>query len=1294
VTDGRPTPAGERAAEPVRRRRDPARVAAMGGGLLVLSLVAVLRDSWGRYVGDNRFEQYWAPARRIARSFTTWDGSRGLGRVREDFWPGATAPVAALRALGLPPWLAEHLWHGLLVAAAGFGVVVLLRAVRPRVGWEHLFAGLLYAFGPYSATFLIPSNLFLGYVLAPWLVLCTWQGLHACGAAAGGDGIAGRARWGWAAGFALLVFAGGNTDPPGVLFVGIPVLLTGAFLVGVERVVRPRRALGWAAGTAGLCVAVSAAALAKVWIASDTLAQRLGDTESPQIANLASSWSESWRGLGFWLTYFREDGALSRPQGEVYFSSWWVVLVTFVPPVLALAVVWLDRWRPRLLFAAMSLAALVVMVGAFPVDDPFPFGDAVLDAYERFTLVSAFRGAYKAGAGLTLGVAVLFGVGVAAAARRGGNRARILGVLPVVAALLVVGVGAAPFVSGEVYDPNRQMEDVPPYWTDAMAAIDELPGDGRVLVLPSSTRTRYRWGWTGDDIFDALLVRPHAIDTAVPLSAPEAADLLAAISTRITDDTYTEGSLPAVARRLGIQYVVLRNDLDWRAMDRPRPADLQELRTDPGLRLVQTFGTNGQFTIAADDDSEQADQERQLPPVEVYEVLGAQAGLRVSAPEPPVVVSGDGQAWAQLAELGVLEGTGPVRYTGSLAPAATAAALEAGGQAVITDTNRRRLTIVAGFEADHSRTLAEGEDLDRPTRSLFDPAGSESVVHFTDAATIATGGSERGVTGFVPWNRPANAFDANPDTAWITPRLEEPLGRSVVVDFEQPTEVQTVSLADSRELRPGGQVDVVQVELSDGTVETVSLDALGHGTLELEDPHEVTSVRLRIVAASGNVNDGVGLADVDLGLDLVEQVQVPDDLLRQAEADPDVAAALGDAALTYAFTRSIGDGPVAEESVVRRRFRTPAEREYELAGTIGLEATTDDEEVDALLGGERGAFGSARYAGDLTGHGGLAVDGDPDTAWRPPGTTGEVLTVRQPTEEVRTVRVVGRAGPGLTDPTSVEVRVGGTAVSAPLVVAEGCDPSTDLCDTVGVATFPVPIATDRIEVEVTTINVELEGLISLPMEVSEVVVDEVANPARSLATPFASGCVDLGLTLDGEPLAVAVEARVADLLAGDRVAFTGCEPLALDAGWHELDGGDQVPVSSVALTSTAAPGSPGAQAAATVGGSAVEQPTLAVVARQPTEVDLVVDAPAGAVLSLGESYDDRWRAVVDGEDLGAAQSFDTLSGWVLPPTDGPVDVRLEYRPQRIFEAGVAVSLLGLVACVALVVRARPRRSRP
>ncbi|OWY60677.1 hypothetical protein B7486_67910, partial [cyanobacterium TDX16] len=247
----------------------------------------------------------------------------------------------------------------------------------------------------------------------------------------------------------------------------------------------------------------------------------------------------------------------------------------------------------------------------------------------------------------------------------------------------------------------------------------------------------------------------------------------------------------------------------------------------------------------------------------------------------------------------------------------------------------------------------------------------------------------------------------------------------------------------------------------------------------------------------------------------------PDDLLREADDDPRLAAALADAGLTYSFARSIGDGPAAEEQVLRRRFRTPEGREYALSGRIGLSPTTADEDVDALVGGERGAFGSERYEGDLTGHGGLAVDGDPDSTWRSPGRTGEVLTVRFPSEELQSVQVVGVAGPGRSDLTSVSVRAGTTTVAASMVVESGCDRTTEVCQTTGVATFPFPVTADRVEVEVATIAVELDGLLPLPVEIAEVQVDGAPNPPRSLASSFASGCVDLGVSVDGEPQLVA-----------------------------------------------------------------------------------------------------------------------------------------------------------------------------
>ncbi|MEL7209172.1 MAG: hypothetical protein AAGK32_13225, partial [Actinomycetota bacterium] len=87
----------------------------LGAALASLAVAATTTGADGAYIADNRFEQYFAPGRRLAHTLTLWDGTRGLGRVREDFWPGVTLPIALFRSLGASPALAEQLWHATLL---------------------------------------------------------------------------------------------------------------------------------------------------------------------------------------------------------------------------------------------------------------------------------------------------------------------------------------------------------------------------------------------------------------------------------------------------------------------------------------------------------------------------------------------------------------------------------------------------------------------------------------------------------------------------------------------------------------------------------------------------------------------------------------------------------------------------------------------------------------------------------------------------------------------------------------------------------------------------------------------------------------------------------------------------------------------------------------------------------------------------------------------------------------------------------------------------------------------------
>lgn len=1065
----------------------------------------------GRYVGENRVDQYVAPGHRLVRTLFQWDPTRGLGRTREDLWPVELVPLTVLRGLGLSPVAAQRVWHALLIAVAAAGAAAVLRAVRgpERGALAPFVAGLVYGFGPYSATFLTPANLYAAFALAPWVVLCALRG------------PASDRPWRTAAAAALLIGSLGNADYPGVVLSLVAVPLAAWW--AARRAGRGlRAALGWLVRAAALTVAVSAAALWKTLASAAVFTQRVTTTESPETVGVASSWSETWRGLGFWLSYFRAP-VLARPQTIDLFAEPVVVLATFGPPVLAVVALLLPEVRSRVLWGLALLAGGVLMVGVHPVADPVPFGRALSEAFDVAPLAAGFRTTYKAGAALVLGVAVLAALGTDALARRIGRRGQGRVVFSV-GVVLVVGVAGLPFWTGRLYDETRTSGPIPSYWREAARTVDDLPGEGRVLVLPASTRSVYTWGWVGDDILDSLLTRPHAVDTAVPLSGPEAADVLAAVSEATDDARYRDGALAAVLRRLGITHVLLRTDLDPEATQSIPPERMARLRQDPSLRRVRRFGATREDTGSA---SSAGASTAGLAPVELYEVVDpGPTGPRLAPTDGALVVSGSGAALPPLGSAGDLATSGPVRFSGALEAGELAAALEADGHLVLSDTNRRRVTVVSALVRNESWTLAADEDLDRPAGALFDEPGSQTVAWYRDATLITTDGAPRGGRGSQPWTRPAAAFDGSPSTWWQTVETTGQEGISLRVDLRRPSTIGTVRIDPLP--APGGARRLTEVTLhfSDGTTEVVDVSG---GATEVEvDPGPSEWVEVEITGLSPGAARTVGIREVALGdLDLQEWIALPDDVLRKAEDDPALAAAVEAAPLTVLMARDRPEAAFPIEPTLRRRVRLPAAVEAEVRASV------------------------------------VPVDG----------------------------------------------------------------------------------------------------------------------PAAELVAGLRGECRDDTLRVDGEPVGLTLADEGATVVPGQAVELRGCAPLPLAAGWHEVEVRTGAPLDQVRL-----------DAGAPVAVEAPEQ-AVTVTAATPDRVAATVDAPEGAVLLTGQSYDRRWVATVDGRDLGEADMYDGQSGWVLP-AGRDLDVVMEFRPARRFRVAAWVSLAAVLACAALVLGPRaPRRPR-
>ena len=1249
----------------------------------VISLVVTTVNSPGKYVGENRLEQYLNPARRLAKSLSVWDGASGIGGVREDFWPGTTLPIALLRGLGFGIIGTQRLWHAICLTIAAVGAVQVMRLFRRRIGVEHWTCGAIVAFGPFSAVFLIPSNLYFQYALGPWLLVAFANGVR-------------EARpWKWAGMFAVVTFAAGNVDAPGLIANLLPVIPAAVYLVAVERSTTIRRVVGWLARAFVLSLACGAASLAKTYFALDSLNLRLEQSESAATSALTSSWPETMRGLGNWLSYFAVGGAQVKPQHTAYFQNPLLVTLTFVPIVAAIAVLGWGTWRPKVMFGAMAVQSMVLMVGGFPASNPSRLGRMILWSMENIRVLKSFRNTYKLGLGVTLGTGALCGMAVVQAAERWKQRRGRTSRIPALLASVVVVGLALPFWSGHLYHPTETFSAVPRYWSEAFKFLDRFPFGGRSMILPATSRSQYRWGWVGDDVFDASLARAHPVSTGVPLSNPLAANLLEVLTLRMQDPGYRPGIIGPMARRLGITEIVLRNDLDWAKLGVARPALYQGLRTDPDLERVATFGAIGLNVTGAGDRSDATAYERLLAPVEVFRVKNPSPLVRIDAARPAVVVAGDGGAFPQLVAAGLLGADTPTVYSGSSSADQLVAELAQNGGIAVTDTNRRRVRTLVGYEPDYSATLPPGPVNGRPPRPLFPVLdGVESVTWFPDATRID--GVTNRLSGQTTETRPSLAFDHDPTTQWELNRIEVPYGRVLRVQLREPSTVSSMVLQSVMGETGSPTVTHVVARFADGVQADAYADRFGQ--LSAKFPAVTTDFIEFEILGYDIFSPTVGLVDVDVaGLDLREFVQLPDDLFQRADADPAVRNSIAGQPMAYLFERvrrssyrmQLGFGDLGElrpdeEQALRRRFRTPEQRKFRIDGVGHLRPAVPDSVVNRLFDAPVTATSTVKQTDRLGAWGALAVDGDMATAWQAPSTAKSALTIRFGSRPISTVRVMSRPEFGFLPMRNVQVTIGSRTVIAPFRTPAGCadgevGPS---CTPVATASFGTGVRTDRLIVRVGDVPA------SFDLNADSVRIDEVELNGRPQvrldpAAPLNGDCHDVGVELGGSPgatqaMPVRIAGTVGQLLSGTDVSVVSCDEFRLAAGWHVLESRYPL-IDRVSMTTT----DPAPQPSPPEFGSGA---TITEESAGEIRVRSATSRTARAVLV--SSFDPQWEMSVNGGPYRASTAEDVVNTWDLAETGG-LDLRFRYRPDVLFGWSFIVSLLGVAASLWLAFR-RPR----
>ena len=115
-------------------------------------LVAVaLNSDAGKQVSDTKLDLVVNPMGLLERGLHLWDPSGSAGQLQDQAY-GYLFPMGPFFALGhaagVPAWVTQRLWWGLVLAVGYLGFVALTRRLALGSEWTRLIAGVGFALAP------------------------------------------------------------------------------------------------------------------------------------------------------------------------------------------------------------------------------------------------------------------------------------------------------------------------------------------------------------------------------------------------------------------------------------------------------------------------------------------------------------------------------------------------------------------------------------------------------------------------------------------------------------------------------------------------------------------------------------------------------------------------------------------------------------------------------------------------------------------------------------------------------------------------------------------------------------------------------------------------------------------------------------------------------------------------------------------------------------------------------------------------------------------------------------------
>jgi arabinofuranan 3-O-arabinosyltransferase len=1232
-----------------------------------LALVALAFGSHpGQILADTKIDLAVDPAGFLQRALHLWDPAQ-FGQLQNQavgyFFP--IGPFFLLgKFAGVPGWITQRLWISFILLAAFAGVIRLCRVLGIGSRDSQLVAAMAYALSPMALSLLgYNSAQVLPGAMLPWILAPLVLAVQAGPAATPGQ----RARLAAQSAVAVALCSGVNAAATGAVLV--PALI---YLLAAGRSAPRWRIMAWWLPAVLLATAW--------WLYPLVLLARYGVsflpyTESASTTTSVTGLFNTLRGTDDWLAHLTSNRQPWLPAGFEISTQALPTIVTGVIAGLGLAGL-VSRRMPhrRFLLWVLLVGLFVVVTGSVSVlgsplvknlDSIINGPLAPLRNLDKFDPLIRLP--------LALGLAGLLAEPRLRSRMRAATTATAAG---------AVGLLVLPVYVGGLSVPGS-FTSVPRYWVSAAGWLNQHAGSSAVLSEPGARFGQYSWGSPLDDILQPLFVGDWASSRLGVIGSVGNTRLLEGIDQRMSAGAGSAG-LTQLLDRMGVRYVVVRNDLLRTDLRKAWPARIHDaIAQSPGIVRVAQFGAPSAPSRGMAGDAV-TDVDPPYPPVEIYQVDGAQPAAVLQPAAGTLRVFGGPDALLPLADQGVLAGQ-PVLVNGD-APQVRA------GTAVVTDSLRRRVRNFGEIRDDYSPTLLAGQSLKTfeavtdftepgwlPYEAVASYSGIESVWASSSDADIGAVVSQSG-TGLLPFA----AVDGNPESMWESGSKTRPVGQWIRIKFDAAINPGQIRVAFADDPAIGPPVRTVEVRTQAGQVKE-QVRATSQDQVLHMPRGPTTWLRIRVTAVRGSWTAGrsqVGITEISIpGVHATRTIEAPD---VQLPGGGDPAAVV----LAKAEPQTTGCMLTPARWVCSPSLATPTEEQYgfdeaftvsrpspaSLSGSAVL--TSPGVVGQYAFGGQQASVSaSSTYTPDPQDQPYAAFDGSQRTAWISGATdTRPRLTIRWRDPALLTAITVVRP-PGAAD--LLPMQITGSAGQVRSVILGG--PGTAGRDVVRFA----PMTTSSLTL---TFSASYgDG----PVQVSDIEVAGVPQLVALPSAPVQLGCGSgPAIQVNGRPVATRASGTVADILDSRPLTFTACSAVSIAAGRNTVaePAADAFSVQAVTM---ARPGG----LAAVFSGAAARAATA--VTWTPSRRVLQIAATQPSYLIVNENFNTGWHAALHGRSLQPVRLDGWKQGWVLPAGSRGL-VTLTYRPDVPYRAALFAGLgaLGLILLVAAVPVRRRRVAVP